>query len=87
MMEKTKTQITKEYRLHEHDTGSTDVQIALLTDHIQKLTGHLQKNVKDHSSRHGLLQMVGQRRSLLDYLDRTDHTRYQKLIKKLNLRK
>jgi len=87
MTEKTKTQITKEYRLHEHDTGSTDVQIALLTDHIQKLTGHLQKNVKDHSSRHGLLQMVGQRRSLLDYLDRTDHTRYQKLIKKLNLRK
>ncbi len=87
MTEKTKSQIAKEYRLHEHDTGSADVQIALLTDHIQKLTSHLQKNVKDHSSRRGLLQMVGQRRSLLDYLDRTDHTRYQKLIKKLNLRK
>lgn len=84
---KTKQQIAKECQLHEKDTGSADVQIALLTHHINHLTTHLQKNVKDHGSRHGLLQMVGQRRSLLEYLNRTDKTRYQKLLKKLNLRK
>ncbi|MBI4025548.1 MAG: 30S ribosomal protein S15 [Verrucomicrobia bacterium] len=87
MEEKTKQQIAREFQLHERDTGSADVQIALLTDHINRLTGHLQKNMKDHGSRHGLLQMVSRRRSLLDYLDRTDHPRYQKLLKKLNLRK
>jgi len=84
---KPKSAITEEFQLHDHDTGSPDVQIALLTDHINHLTGHLKGNVKDHSSRRGLLRMVGRRRSLLDYLDRTDHDRYQKLIKKLNLRK
>jgi small subunit ribosomal protein S15 len=82
-----KKKIAKEFQLHESDTGSADVQIALLTNHINQLTVHLQKNAKDHSSRHGLLQMVGQRRSLLEYLNRTDNGRYQKLIKKLNLRK
>ena len=84
---KNKKQISQEFQLHDHDTGSADVQVALLTDHINKLTGHLQKNVKDHGSRHGLLRMVSQRRSLLDYLNRTDSPRYQKLLKKLNLRK
>ncbi len=73
--------------MHERDTGSADVQIALLTQHINQLTEHLQKNVKDHSSRRGLLRMVSQRRSLLDYLNRTDEPRYQKLLKQLNLRK
>ena len=87
MEEKTKSSITKEYQLHKKDTGSSDVQVALLTHHINRLTEHLQKNVKDHSSRHGLLRMVAERRSLLNYLDRTDASRYQALIKKLNLRK
>jgi len=79
--------IAKEFQLHEKDTGSADVQIALLTDHINKLTNHLQKNIKDHGSRRGLLRMVNQRRRLLDYLNKTDHARYQKILKKLNLRK
>jgi small subunit ribosomal protein S15 len=87
MEEKSKQQISKEYRLHDRDTGSADVQIALLTNHINSLTGHLKKNVKDHSSRRGLLRMVNQRRSLLDYLNRIDSARYQTLLKKLNLRK
>jgi len=84
---KQKQQITKEFQLHKGDTGSADVQVALLTNHINQLTGHLQKNVKDHGSRHGLLLMVSKRRSLLEYLNRTDNPRYLKLIKKLNLRK
>ena len=84
---KQKQVITKEFQLHGKDTGSADVQVALLTNHINQLTTHLQKNVKDHSSRRGLLQMVSKRRSLLEYLNRTDTARYQKLIKKLNLRK
>jgi small subunit ribosomal protein S15 len=85
-MEK-KTEITKQYQLHPKDTGSADVQIALLTARINELTVHLQSHVKDHSSRRGLLKMVGQRRRLLDYLSQTDTKRYQELIKKLNLRK
>jgi len=87
MEEKSKKQILQEFKLHERDTGSADVQIALLTNHINKLTGHLQKNVKDHSSRRGLLRMVSLRRRLLDYLHENSSPRYQKLIKKLNLRK
>ncbi len=87
MQDKPKIEVAKEFQLHEKDTGSADVQIALLTDHINRLSDHLQKNVKDHGSRHGLLRMVSQRRSLLDYLHRTEKSRYQKLLKKLNLRK
>jgi small subunit ribosomal protein S15 len=75
------------FRLHERDTGSADVQIALLTDRINELTEHLQKNNKDHSSRRGLLMMVGKRRKLLDYLHNTDVSRYQAITKKLKLRK
>jgi small subunit ribosomal protein S15 len=75
------------FRLHERDTGSADVQIALLTERINQLTEHLQKNVKDHSSRRGLLVMVGQRRRLLDYLHETDLDRYHLVTKKLKLRK
>ena len=75
------------FRLHERDTGSADVQIALLTERINQLTEHLQKNKKDHSSRRGLLMMVGQRRKLLDYLHITDVSRYQTITKKLKLRR
>jgi small subunit ribosomal protein S15 len=81
-----KPKIIEGFRLHEKDTGSADVQIALLTDRINSLTEHLQKNNKDHSSRRGLLMMVGQRRRLLDYLHTTDATRYQAITKKLKLR-
>ena len=82
-----KSKVIEEFRVHERDTGSADVQIALLTQRINQLTEHLQKNLKDHSSRRGLLKMVGQRRRLLDYLHITDTTRYQTLTKKLKLRK
>ena len=85
MSEKNKT--SAEHRIHAKDTGSADVQIALLTEKINSLTEHLQKNKKDHSSRRGMLLMVGKRRSLLDYLNRTDSVRYQALTKKLKLRK
>ena len=73
--------------MHDKDTGSADVQIALLTKRINELTGHLKANAKDHSSRRGLLMMVAKRRSLLDYLKRTASDRYQTVIEKLNLRK
>ncbi len=76
-----------DFRIHERDTGSADVQIALLTQRINRLTEHLQLNKKDHGSRRGLIMMVGQRRRLLDYLHRTDVDRYLTLTKKLKLRK
>jgi len=76
-----------ELRLHEKDTGSADVQIALLTQRINELTEHLKGHAKDHSSRRGLLRLVAQRRSLLDYLKRTAVERYQVVLEKLNLRK
>ncbi len=75
------------FRLHEKDTGSADIQIALLTERINRLTEHLQKFNKDHSSRRGLLKMVGQRRRLLDYLHTKNLGRYQDVTKKLKLRK
>jgi len=81
-----KTKTISDFRVHEKDTGSADVQIALLTHRINELTVHLQKFNKDHSSRRGLLKMVGQRRRLLDYLHNTDSTRYQTVTKKLKLR-
>lgn len=87
MAESTDTANLKEFQLHEKDTGSADVQVALLTGRIEHLTEHLKINRKDHSSRRGLLKMVAQRRSLLDYLSRTQADRYKKLIDKLNLRK
>jgi small subunit ribosomal protein S15 len=82
----TTSKVVKDFRLHEKDTGSADVQIALLSERINKLSEHLQKNNKDHSSRRGLLVMVGQRRRLLDYLHTTDTPRYQAVTKKLKLR-
>jgi small subunit ribosomal protein S15 len=83
----TKEEITKKFQLHEKDTGSADVQIAILTERITELTDHLKLAPKDHSSRLALLKLVGQRRKLLDYLNSTDTKRYQTLITKLNLRK
>lgn len=82
-----KAKIRKEFQLHEKDTGSADVQIALLTERINILTKHLQTFKKDHASRRALLKMVWHRRHLLDYLNRVDSARYQALIKKLDLRK
>jgi small subunit ribosomal protein S15 len=75
------------FRLHDKDTGSADVQIALLTRRINQLTDHLKVFRKDHSSRRGLLKLVATRRSLLDYLKRTSPDRYKSVIEKLNLRK
>lgn len=82
-----KAKVIADFKLHERDTGSADVQVALLTQRINHLTEHLQKNVKDHSSRRGLLIMVGQRRRLLDYLHTTNTGRYSAVTKKLKLRK
>jgi len=76
-----------EYRLHETDTGSPEVQIALLTERINMLTAHLKVHKKDHHSRRGLLMLVGRRRRLLDYLRRNDVERYRALIARLGLRR
>ena len=84
---KTKEEITKKFQLHEKDTGSADVQIAILTERITELTEHLKLSSKDHGSRLALLKFVGQRRKLLDYLNSTDTERYKGLIGRLNLRK
>ncbi|MFO1488793.1 MAG: 30S ribosomal protein S15 [Verrucomicrobiota bacterium] len=84
MEQKAKT--IEAFKLHDRDTGSADVQIALLTQRINHLTEHLQTSKKDHSSRRGLLIMVGQRRRLLDYLHQTDESRYTAITKKLKLR-
>ena len=85
MMEK--SEVIAAYGRHEGDTGSPEVQIALLTKRIKSLTEHLKVNKKDHHSRRGLLLMVGQRRGLLDYLKKTDIEAYRALIAKLGLRK
>ena len=82
-----KNDIIKEYALHEGDTGSPEVQIALLTYRINDLTEHLRTHKKDHHSRRGLLKMVGQRRNLLNYLTKTDIERYRSIIARLGIRK
>ena len=82
-----KTEIVETYRRHEGDTGSAEVQIALLTARIQRLAEHMKEHKKDFASRHGLLKMVGKRSSLLKYLARVDAARYQKVIASLGLRK
>ena len=82
-----KTAIIAEYARKEGDTGSPEVQIAILTERIRELTEHLKVNQKDHHSRRGLLKMVGQRRNLLEYLKGKDIERYRALIEKLGLRK
>ena len=82
-----KTEIIKEYAIHEGDTGSPEVQIALLTERINTLTEHLKANKKDHHSRRGLLKMVGHRRNLLAYLQKVDIERYRSIIARLGIRK
>jgi small subunit ribosomal protein S15 len=79
--------VIKKYQSHDNDTGSTDVQVAVLTEKITALTKHLQGHKKDHDSRMGLLKMIGQRRSLLNYLEKKSNERYKKLIAQLGLRK
>lgn len=82
-----KEQIINEYKTHEGDTGSPEVQIALLTYRINYLNDHLKEHKKDHHSRRGLLKMVGQRRRLLNYVKKVDIERYRTILAKLNLRK
>ena len=82
-----KAAIKNEFQRHERDTGSSEVQIAILTKEIAALTEHLKANKKDHSSRYGLLRKVQNRRKLLDYLKREDVAKYQELIKKLGIRR
>lgn len=84
---KKKATTIKKFQSHEKDTGSTDVQVAVLTEKINSLTKHLQEHKKDHDSRMGLLKMIGQRRSLLNYLEKRNNERYKKLIGSLGLRK
>lgn len=82
-----KTDIISQYRVHDADTGSPEVQIALLSNRITYLTDHFKTHAKDHHSRRGLLKLVGQRRRLLDYLKKKDVERYRSVIEKLGIRK
>ena len=82
-----KTELIGKYRRHESDTGSPEVQVALLTERINQLTGHFETHKKDHHSRRGLMKLVGQRRRLLDYLKAKDISRYRAIIQELGLRK
>ncbi len=82
-----KKQIIEKYKLHESDTGSPEVQIAILTERINYLTEHLKTHKKDHHSRRGLLKMVGQRRAMLNYLKKNNFDRYRVIIEKLGLRR
>ena len=87
MLKETKQSIIDQYKLHEGDTGSPEVQIAILTERINHLNEHLKVYKKDHHSRRGLLKMVGQRRGLLNYLTKVDINRYRAIVEKLGLRK
>jgi len=82
-----KQEVIGEYRTHDNDTGSAEVQVALLTERVRHLTEHLKTHKKDHSSRRGLLKMVGQRARLLRYLQKRDWDRYSALIKRLGIRR
>ena len=82
-----KAEVKNEYKLHDKDTGSADVQVALLTSRIKELTEHLKTHSKDHSSRRGLIMMVNKRRKLLSYMKSKDEARYKGLIAKLGLRR
>ena len=82
-----KSKVIHKFQAHDKDTGSPEVQVAILTERINSLTGHLKSNVKDRHSRYGLIKMVGQRKRLLDYLRRIDPEKYQKVISRLELRK
>ncbi len=87
MLKETKTQVISDNKIHETDTGSPEVQIAILSQRINELTEHLKTHKKDHHSRRGLFKMIGRRRSLLNYLTKKDIERYRAIIEKLNLRK
>jgi small subunit ribosomal protein S15 len=87
MSRENKSELIESFRTHQTDTGSPEVQIAILTKRIQYLTEHFKVHAKDHHSRQGLLKMVGKRRRLLDYLKRKNVSRYQQIISKLGLRK
>ena len=86
LLQEQKQSIISDYQVHETDTGSVDVQVAMLTEKINRLSKHLQANKKDHSSRRGLLRMIGRRKRLLAYLIKQDVERYQALIKRLGIR-
>lgn len=86
-MKEKKTELINQFGIHEGDTGSPEVQIALLSTQISALTEHFKVHAKDHHSRRGLLKMVSQRRKLLDYLKRKDNDRYREIIKELGIRK
>ena len=87
MNKERKQEIINQFKLHENDTGSPEIQVALLTERINHLTEHLKIHKKDHHSRRGLLMMVGRRRGLLNYLQKIDVERYRAIIEKLDLRK
>ena len=87
MLQEKKTELVQKYRQHEKDTGSPEVQVALLSERINYLTEHFKTHKKDHHSRRGLLKLVGQRRRLLDYLRKIDQNRYKALIESLGIRK
>ena len=87
MDQSVKEDVKNEYKLHEKDTGSAEVQVALLSSRIKELTEHLKSHTKDHSSRRGLIMMVNKRRKLLNYVQKKDEARYKELISKLGLRK
>jgi len=86
MFKEVKTELITKYQLHEGDTGSSEVQVAILTERINHLNDHLKTHKKDHHSRRGLLKMVGARRGLLNYLQKNDIERYRAIIEKLGLR-
>jgi small subunit ribosomal protein S15 len=87
LTQKRKQELMAEYQVHETDTGSADLQVALLTERINQLTGHLKTNNKDHSSRRGLLKMIGRRKRLLAYIQQENFDRYQNLIQRLGIRR
>lgn len=87
LLKEAKTGMIRQYRQHETDTGSPEVQIAVLTNRITYLTEHFKLHKKDHHSRRGLLNLVGRRRRLLDYLRRVDETRYRTVLERLGIRK
>lgn len=86
LLQERKQEIISEYQVHETDTGSADVQVAMLTERINKLSAHLRGNKKDHASRRGLLKMIGQRKRLLAYILKQDQTRYRNLLTRLGIR-
>jgi len=86
LLQQRKHEIISDYQVHETDTGSADVQVAMLTERINRLSEHLRGNKKDHSSRRGLLKMIGNRKRLLAYIQKQDNDRYRALITKLGIR-